>query len=79
MRFAARACRPLRSVIVFGSWRHWADPKCAQIALPIVQTLSDVMDLVVDGDGDPVMTEGAADVVDCQVLDRRGRVAADRN
>src|SRR5258708_5197825 len=45
------------------------------IAFQFVQTLSDVVDLVVDGEGDAVVIEGAADVVDYEVLDRRRRTA----
>lgn len=36
------------------------------------------MDLVVDGNGDAVVIEGAADVVDYEVLDRDGRRIAVR-
>ena len=48
------------------------------ITFQMVQTLSDVVDLVVEGHGDAVTIEGAADVVDYEVLDRDGRPVAVR-
>ena len=43
------------------------------ITFQMAQTLSDVVDLVVDGDGGAVTIEGKADVIDYEVLDRDGR------
>lgn len=48
------------------------------MAFQLAQALSDVVDLVVDGAGDAVVIEGAADVVDYEVLDRGGRRIAVR-
>jgi hypothetical protein len=48
------------------------------VAFQLAQALSDVVDLVVDGDGDAVVVEGAVDVVDYEVLDRAGRRIAGR-
>jgi hypothetical protein len=48
------------------------------IAFQLAQTLGDVVDLVVDSDGDAVVVEGADDVVDYEVLDRNGRRLAVR-
>ena len=48
------------------------------MAFQLAQALSDVVDLVVDSDGDAVAIEGAADVVDYEVLDRGGRRIAVR-
>ena len=48
------------------------------MAFQLAQALSDVVDLVVDNDGDAVVIEGAADVVDYEVLDRGGRRIAVR-
>jgi len=48
------------------------------ITFQMVQTLSDVVDLVAEGHGDAVTIEGAADVVDYEVLDRDGRPIAVR-
>lgn len=48
------------------------------IVFQLAQALSDVVDLVVDGDGDAVVIEGAVDVVDYEVLDRGGRRIAVR-
>jgi hypothetical protein len=44
----------------------------------MAQTLSDVVDLLVEGQGDAVTVEGAADVVDYEVLDGGGRPVAVR-
>ncbi len=43
------------------------------IAFQLAQALGDVIDLVVDSDGDAVVIEGADDVIDYEVLDRNGR------
>jgi len=48
------------------------------VAFQLAQALSDVVDLVVDGDGEAVVIEGAVDVVDYEVLDRAGRRIAVR-
>jgi hypothetical protein len=48
------------------------------IAFQLAQTLGDVVELVVDSDGDTVVVEGADDVVDYEVLDRNGRRLAVR-
>lgn len=48
------------------------------ITFQMVQALSDVVDLGVEGHGDTVTIEGAADVVDYEVLDRDGRPVAVR-
>jgi hypothetical protein len=48
------------------------------IAFQLAQALSDVIDVVAEGDGDAVTIEGAADVVDYEVLDRTGRRIAVR-
>ena len=48
------------------------------VAFQLAQALSDVVDLVVDGEGDAVVIEGAVDVVDYEVLDRGGRRIAVR-
>ena len=48
------------------------------VAFQLAQALSDVVELVVDGDGDAVVIEGAVDVVDYEVLDRGGRRIAVR-
>ena len=44
----------------------------------MAQALSDVVDLVVEGHGEAVTIEGAADVVDYEILDRDGRPVAVR-
>src|ERR1700691_4192264 len=48
------------------------------IAFQLAQALSDIIDVVAEGDGDAVTIEGAADVVDYEVLDRAGRRIAVR-
>ena len=48
------------------------------ITFQLVQTLGDVVDLVADGRGDAVVIEGAADIVDYEVLDRAGHPIAVR-
>lgn len=48
------------------------------ITFQAVQALSDVVDLVAEGCGDAVMIEGAADVIDYEILDRDGRPVAVR-
>jgi energy-coupling factor transporter ATP-binding protein EcfA2 len=48
------------------------------ITFQTVQALSDVVDLVVEGRGEAVTIEGAADVVDYEILDRDGRPVAVR-
>jgi len=48
------------------------------ITFQVAQALSDVVDLVVEGHGEAVTIEGAADVVDYEILDRDGRSAAVR-
>jgi hypothetical protein len=48
------------------------------ITFQVAQALSDVVDLLVEGRGEAVTIEGAADVVDYEVLDRDGRPIAVR-
>jgi hypothetical protein len=48
------------------------------ITFQVAQALSDVVDLVVEGHGEAVTIEGAADVVDYEILDRDGRPVAVR-
>lgn len=48
------------------------------ITFQVAQALSDVVDLVVEGRGEAVTIEGAADVVDYEILDRDGRAVAVR-
>lgn len=48
------------------------------ITFQVAQALSDVVDLLVEGRGEAVTIEGAADVVDYEILDRDGRPIAVR-
>jgi hypothetical protein len=48
------------------------------VAFQLAQTLSDIVELVADGSGDAVVIEGAADIVDYEVLNGAGRSIAVR-